>query len=137
VSRRSSLTIECKLPGAGAPRPGRCCTDWGGGALHDANARCSGCSTCVASSKTRSRPINMRLVAHVAEKRLFFFDRELLECRSRAEKAVKKLPQKYPKKIPLQLPYNSLPANLLASNWIRYAAIPHQHALGVATASFA
>jgi len=53
VSRRSSLTIEYKRPGvgapqtgpvlhgwgggAGAPRPGRCCTGWGGGALLSAS----------------------------------------------------------------------------------------------------
>jgi len=87
VSRRSSLTIECERPGAGAPRPGRCCTGWGGDTLprvsvrQDAITRCSGCSMCVASSKTRFRSINMRLVAHVAGKGPFF-SRE--SCRAAA-----------------------------------------------------
>jgi len=112
-------TIECKRPCAGAPRPGRCCTGWGGGAGaprpgrcctgwggdalprasvgQDANTKCSGCSTCVAASKTRSRPINMRLVAHVTEKGAIFFEGELLGRRSRPAKAVKKLPQQYPR----------------------------------------
>jgi len=35
-------------------------------------ASCSGCNTCVASSATRSRPINMRLVARATEKWPFF-----------------------------------------------------------------
>jgi hypothetical protein len=89
VSRRSSLT---KRLSAGAPRPDRCCTGWGGGAPlrssvgQDANTRCSGCSMCVASSKTWSRPINMRLVAHVAGKRPFFVEGELMGCRSRPAK---------------------------------------------------
>jgi len=115
VSRRSSLTIECKRPDAGAPRPGRCCTGWGGGALPGASvgqeckgqeckARCSGCSTCVTSPKTRSRPINMRLVAHVTEKRPFF----------RRVAGLALLPTKVVKNSP-QCPYNSLETSI--SGW--------------------
>jgi hypothetical protein len=38
----------------------------------DASTRCNGCNTCVTSSKTHSRPINMRLVAHATGKPRFF-----------------------------------------------------------------
>jgi|SRR5215472_3043849 len=108
VSGRSSLTIECN-PIRRGPRPSRYCMRWGGSSMHsasasrmktqDVNARCSGCSTCVTSSKASSQPINMPLVAHVTGKRPFFFEGELVLPLTPA-KVVRppEIPQKYPYK---------------------------------------
>jgi len=97
---RSSLTIECKRPSALR----------GASVGQDANTRCSGCSTCVTSSQTRSRPINMRLVAHVAGKRPFFSRESCSAAALAPKKPLKNYPGNTPK-IPLQLPYN-FPARL-------------------------
>ena len=103
MSRRSSLKVECEHPGAVAPRPGRYCTGWGGDARlrasvgQDANTKCSGCSTCVTSSKTPLRPINMRLVAHATGKRPFFW-RESCSGGHPAPHKPPEIPKKYPYK---------------------------------------